>query len=167
MTMKLCVLLGIAACGNGVHADPRGLMPDAHQTGSGSGSGSAMPGTCSDPDGPLHPYTQASEVSALVVGRWRQCSGATPFAEAQAGVELLANGEFYFLQETGGTLVRKSGFDSQGTWTAYQEGGSSVQFDFHITNTGTGGYPEFEDNPRKMAMRLDYNSEASIWVLVP
>ena len=156
----MLVAIALAGCGVGVHSDPANLGSNG-----GHGSGSAMPGTCNDPDGPLHPYTQAADLEALVIGTWRQCSGPTLFNTPQAGVEIATDGTFYLLADSSGTLVRKGGFESQGTWDASQETAQTVQLNFHIANTGTDGYPQFEDNPRKMQFRIFENPDPSLWVL--
>ena len=170
-------LLAFAAGCVGVHANPHppgGTGSGGSGSGSGSGTGLGDPvtidsnkGACADPEGPLHGYSLASEVETLIVGKWRQCSGPAVFNRTYDGIEADADGSFYFLDDNGTTLVRRTGFDSQGTWTAGQEGPHSVQLDFHLVDTGDGGYPQFEDSPRRLAMRIGYNDEATILAIEP
>ena len=164
LIMKRLFLLSLfaSACtGQGVFTSP--------STGSNGGSGSDVNGyeQCSLPEGPLHPYTQVADFNTLVVGAWWHCSGPKIFANEQAGIEFDADGSYFFLADDGnGNPVKLTGFGNQGTWDGSQEG-NSVQFNIHpASNSGTGGYPTFEDGPRRFAMDVEYNQDVSIYTIV-
>ena len=148
--MKLAVLLLAAGCGIGVSTQP-------HKTSGTEGT----PGTCADPEGPQHPYTKAADVEAMIAGTWVHCSGPTFLNAGDEGFEFAADHTYYVLQDG----MRKTGFDSQGTWDTYQETATLVQLDYHPTpNSGNGGAPKFEDDPRRVAIRLFERSESSVYV---
>ena len=54
--------------------------------------------------------------TSLAVGRWSRCGGTMPNAPAHDGIELAADGTFYFLHAgTGGALVRGTAAGDHGT----------------------------------------------------
>jgi hypothetical protein len=64
--------------------------------------------------------------------------------------------------------MRTVGFGNQGTWDTYQVTETSVQFDWHPTpNGGYGGYPSFEEQPRKMAILIVEQRDTSIYMRDP
>lgn len=169
------------ACGDGVHSDPQEVVTNPDSGGSGgSDSGSDMSADepdanhadasvsplCAEPEGPLHPYTQDVEVRELIVGKWLHCSGRTILQNEQAGVEFVSDGTYFMLAYDGGNLVRLTGFGKQGTWDATQETPTAVQFDWHpAPNSGNGGFPVFEDNPRRFAIDFYPGPGDSIYII--
>jgi len=152
-SMKLAFLLLAAGCGLGVSSQPHKI------------SNEGTPGTCADPEGPLHPYTKAADVDAMFVGKWVHCSGPTFLMNGDEAFEFTADGTYYVLQDNGTNLVRKTGFGNQGTWDTYQETEKSVQLSYHPTpNSGNGGAPQFEDDPRRVAIELFERDVSSIYV---
>jgi hypothetical protein len=124
----------------------------------------ALPGiaaNCNAADGPIHPYTQASEVQTLVVGRWIRCSGTGIFGSMALGIEFDADGTYFMLGDDGhGGAVKLMGFDAQGTWDVTQETPTTAQLNIHSApNAGNGGAAQFEDAPRKFALDLDPTGE--------
>ena len=145
--------LALAGCGMGVSSEPRSI---------------SVLDECGAPDGPLHPYTQAAELEPLLVGRWWHCSGPAMIDPTEAGIELVEDHTYFKLVAEDGVLVRETGFARQGTWDVAQETPTSVQFDYHpAPQSGNGGYPQFEDGPRKMSIRLVVQSAVSLYVLDP
>jgi hypothetical protein len=140
-------------CGVGVESSP--------------GTPLAMPATgeCDAPQGPLHHYTTASEVETLIVGRWRHCSGPTMIAGSD-GVEFVADHSYFALVDNGlGNLVRTTGFGNEGTWEAYQQNPTWVQFAYRRPGAGNGGTLEFEDGPPRFSIPLATSNEGpSIYV---
>ena len=150
-SMKLAVLLLTAGCGLGVSSQP-------HKT-------SGTPGTCDDPEGPMHPYKHASEVEQLMVGRWRHCAGPALLDQGDVGVEFAADHSYHELGDDGaGGLTQLSGFGHQGTW-ATEDLGSTAIFEFNPTpNSFNNGTPQFEDDPRRFAIVLLHRFDSSIYV---
>jgi len=126
----------------------------------------AIAGTCAEREGPIKPYACAADLNTMITGKWRHCSGRALLDVGEAGIELAADFNYYALVDDGtGHLVRKTGFGFQGTWDSYQETETSVQFDFHPTpNSGDGGYPIFEDNPRRFSVQIGYEATGSVYV---
>ena len=123
-------------------------------------------GTCDDPVGTIRQVKVAAEVEAMVLGRWEHCSGRNLLDAGDAGFQFDADGTYFVLVRDGDGLVRKEGFAGQGTWNTYQEE-SSVGLYIHPTpNSGTGGYPVFAENPRKMSMLLRYQTEPTIYAWI-
>ncbi|MFT3693767.1 MAG: hypothetical protein QM831_11540 [Kofleriaceae bacterium] len=158
-------LLFASACtGQGVFTSPSLGSGTGSDSGSDVGNGYEQ---CSLPEGPLHDYTQVSEFNTLVVGTWWHCSGPKILSNEQAGIEFDADGKYYLIADDGsGNPVKLTGFGNQGTWDGSQEG-ETVQFNIHPTsNSGLGGYPMFEDGPRRFAMEVEYNDDMSIYTVV-
>ena len=171
--MKLHHLLcGIALAGCSVDSrDENGSPPVVTGT-DNSTPDPAVPAACRAAATPIHPYTLAAELEALLIGKWRHCSGPVlvqPSASGEVGIELVADHTYFKLAtDTTGALVRMVGFGAQGTWDTYQETDTSVQFDLHPTpNSGTGGYPRFEDDPLRMAVLMVEQRMDSIYALEP
>jgi hypothetical protein len=120
---------------------------------------------CSALDGSLHPIQKADELKQLAIGRWAYCSGYRMVNNDDAGIELLADGTYYVLVKSGGQLVRKAGFDSQGTW--------------NVPNLITGlrwtlgpaswrsADVQLEDSPRKFALDFINSGDRSIYARLP
>lgn len=171
------LLIGAGACTTeGVQSDPLGHAGSNGSGSDGSGSnggngsgGGALTANCDAAQGPEHPYTQASELDHLVLGQWIHCSGPSIFSNEQLGLEFDADGTYHLLASDGhGGIAVLSGFGNQGTWDASQEGASSVQWNIHPDpNSGTGGFPTFEDSPRKFAMLVNYSTDYSIYAIAP
>jgi hypothetical protein len=139
-------------CGTGVESAPGALLTDPAAT-----------SECDAPQGPLHHYTTAAEVETLILGRWRHCSGPALKPAAQAGIEFIDDHTFFALiDDNDGELVRMTGFDSEGTWRADQEG-SWVQLSYLTPTGGFGGTPEFEDAPSRFSIRLQ-TDESAVYV---
>jgi hypothetical protein len=167
--------LALAACG----IDSQDRPPPSATTGTDNTGtdntgtdGAAVPAACRAAATPIHPYTQAAELEAMLIGKWRHCSGPVlvqPSASGEVGIELVADHTYFKLAtDAKGRLVRVVGFGGQGTWDTYQETATSVQFDLHPTpSSGTGGYPRFEDDPRRMAALMVEQSVDSIYALEP
>lgn len=156
--MKPLALLALAACTTSSSSgDPSIIQPDAAPP---------QTGTCSDPEGPPHPFETAAEVNAMLPGRWQHCDGPVLRLNSDApGIEFTADGVYY--QLAGDALTRETGFAGQGTWTATQTYGDNVEFDM----TMDPGYHDFgsvafEDSPRRFAITL-YDRGPSYYVLVP
>jgi hypothetical protein len=160
-----------AGCGTGVESDPQlGQTP-------GGGSGSSMQGPsegsgddpCAVPEGPLHAYKTAEELSALILGKWRQCSGPVPptFDANTRGLEFVADGTYHTLIDNGkGELVRAAGFPTEGMWGTRQIN-DLVLFDLHPTpSTVFGDPPRFEDDPRRFAFNPSHNGADSIYLWI-
>jgi hypothetical protein len=147
-----CLLISLAAgCGIGVESSPETPRTDPPA------------GGCEDPEGPLHPYTTAAEVETLILGQWRHCSGPT-LKPDQAGVEFAADHKIFALvDDIDGGLVRKTGFDSEGTWRA-DPVGAHVQLSYYTPTGGNGGQPEFEDTPSRFSIRLTTGNASAIYV---
>jgi hypothetical protein len=125
----------------------------------------AVAGTCADPEGPITPYACAADLDQMITGRWRLCTGRPLLNVGEAGIELAADFTYYALVDAGsGQLVRKTGFGFQGTWDSYQETATGVQFDLHPTpNSGIGGFPRFEDNPRRFSIVLETGGSTYVY----
>jgi hypothetical protein len=122
-------------------------------------------GACDAPQGPLHHYTTVAEVETLVVGQWRHCSGPTLGTADQAGIEFVDDHKFFALvDDSDGNLVRMTGFGSEGTWRADQEGDWVQLSCYTPTLGGNGGQPEFEDAPSRFAVRLDTGNAPVVYV---
>jgi hypothetical protein len=117
----------------------------------------------------VHTYTQQSELEALLIGKWLHCSGPPMISSSEAGIELVDDHTYFKLVADGhGGYMRTVGFGNQGTWDTYQETETSVQFDWHpMPNGGYGGYPRFEEQPRKMAILIVEQRDTSIYVRDP
>ena len=169
MKLHILCLFALTGCSVDAHDDPSaGGDPITGPTSPGAGSDAAA-AACRAADGPLHPYTQAAELEQLLVGKWRRCSGPALIDPTEAGIELVDDHTYFKLVTDGaGALVRTSGFANQGTWDVAQETPTSVQFDYHpAPNSGNGGYPRFEDGPRKMSVTLVTQTAASLYLLEP
>lgn len=139
----LYVAVGLAGCGSGVSSDPRAVMDAALAS-----------GTCNMPEGPIHAYTEQSELEVLLIGRWRRCSGPPMTDGPMAGLELLADHTYFKLgTDASGELVRNTGFANEGDWLTEQDSPTTVHLYVH-PDSPLGGVPAFEDNPRKMAMAV-------------
>lgn len=145
--------LGLVGCGTGVSGDPV-AHPDAANA----------VGECPNPEGPQHPYTDKAELEALLVGKWRHCSGPTMTGPTEAGVELVADHSYFRLvTDDQGGLMRQTGPGNQGTW----EVDETLSLLYHPRPDLTGnGSPRFEDGPRKMGIFLAV-PDLSIYALEP
>ena len=122
---------------------------------------------CSAAPQPIHSYTQAAELEALLIGKWRHCSGPLLVGSSNIGIELVDDHTYFKLAtDTTGALVRMVGFDAQGTWDTYQVTRTGVQFDLHpLPNSIASESPMFEDNPRRMGIQMDWPQDLSLYVL--
>lgn len=150
--MKLLpIVLLVAGCpldGNDAH-----LITD--------GDSRRLPETCTDPEGPLHAYSDAAELDELFVGRWLHCTGPTiTNQDVEVGIELTADRAAFVLVQQNGNVVRAGGFTGQGTWdvdvdhttrqlNVYMNGGKLMNID-----------PRFEDNPRRVQVLPIYKTPA-------
>ena len=148
--MRLLILLCIVGC-TGVQNDPQ----LAHARADAG---------CDAPDGPLHPYTHATELEQLIPGRWIHCSGPSLLSHGGDGIELLGDHTYYGLVgDAAGNLVRKDGFDWQGSWAALQLSPSDVEFSY----TEGEGNLALEDEPTRFALPVDTEGNKSVYALLP
>ena len=172
--MRLAVAIVLCAgCHSGVSTDP-------HKTGTdGVDSGYPPPtcdpvavinppvaGTCADAEGPIKAYTCTADLEKMIIGKWRYCSGEQMLRVGEAGIEIDADYTYTALVDDGsGHLVKKTGFDFQGTWDTYQETSTWPGFYYHPTpNSGNGGAVVFEDSPRRFSIGIGYEERGSVYV---
>jgi hypothetical protein len=130
---------------------------DAHLIHDGDSRG--LPGTCTDPEGPLHVYADAAELDQLFVGRWLHCTGPTiTDQDVEVGLELTAERDAFVLVHQDGNVVRAGGFAGQGTWDVDY---TTRQLDVHM-NAGDwiNIDARFEDNPRRFQVLPIYKTPA-------
>ena len=86
----------------------------------------------------------------------------------EIGIELTADCKYYALVSDGaGGLVRKGGFDGEGTWDSSQQGAAGVQFNCHREpNQGEYTFLRFQDSPRRFSGVI-YGRGTAVYVLVP
>jgi hypothetical protein len=166
-SISLLVVL-TAACGTGMDGEPTpvGSVGGGPSPGD-AGAPSASP--CAAPEGPLHDYTTAAELEALVLGKWLQCSGPRPpTLDGSRGVEFAADGRYFVLVDDGrGGLARGGGFTSEGRWDTSQATGTVVFLWFHPTPSSQfGDTPLFEDGPRRFAINPSHAGDLSIYVWI-
>lgn len=183
--MKLILAsMMMAACTiNGVQVNPTGGGGDdgngsATSTGNGSGIGNSGSGSdsdigsdagydanCNATEGPEHPYTTVAELDQLVLGKWIHCFGPSILGE-EFGLSFDADGTYHALGFGEAGMVELNGFGNQGTWDGSQETATSVQWNIHpMPNSGTGGYPTFEDGPRMFAFALEDANDFSVYAI--
>jgi hypothetical protein len=109
---------------------------------------------------------QVSEFNPLATGAWIHCTGPTIFQNETIGLEFDADGTYHLLADNGaGGFSELNGFNNQGTWDGSQEG-NSVQWNIHPTpNSGLGGTAEFEQEPRRFSMYVNYNEDPSVYAI--
>jgi hypothetical protein len=169
----VAICLGLTGCGIGVSSDPGQIAIGSRDAGGSSDADTAhdsgVPSACAGRDSPVHTYTQQSELEALLIGKWLHCSGPPMISSSEAGIELVDDHTYFKLVADGhGGYMRTVGFGNQGTWDTYQVTETSVQFDWHPTpNGGYGGYPSFEEQPRKMAILIVEQRDTSIYMRDP
>lgn len=154
------------SCGPGTHQSGNQCASDGifdpSGTGGSGGTGGVTPTAPAPPPGPYpsaadaaatcaEPGTVVDEfglsgVRAWLPRIWYHCSGAYLFQNPYDGLEIAADGKWYFLDDQGGTLLRRAGFGAGGTWTLDDLSGmngptNQVQVNFE-SNQG-GGIPSF------------------------
>lgn len=90
---------------------------------------------------------------SLFLGRWTYCGPSTLFGQAHDGIELVADGTWYFLYSDGsGGLVRGAGFDGGGDWTVLAD--NNYQVNLSVSDGMNYLFAAFQTDP--MSMRLKW-----------
>jgi hypothetical protein len=147
--LAACLVAFVTACTSaGVESDP---------ISQGANPGSAA-GTCAEPEGPIHNYNTAGELTALVVGQWVRCSGPDLLQSPQnggVGIEFDADGTYHVLASDGaGGVITENGFNYQGTWIAEPPPDNAVLTLVPATGGRTDFDLTFEDSPQKFAVNI-------------
>ncbi len=116
----------------------------------------AVPGTVTD-------VFDLPGVRAWLAHTWYHCSGAYLFNTQSDGIEVAPDGKWYFLDDQGGTLVRRAGFQAGGTWSLHDNSPvngsgdySSIQIDFEsYQGGGIGAFARFATDPLELQMTAD------------
>jgi hypothetical protein len=75
----------------------------------------------------------------LIVRQWYFCSGEHMFLEPHDGLEIAADGRWYFLDHAGNELVRRQGFSGGGDWSLIDT--SSVKCRSKVAGMPADGAP--------------------------
>lgn len=121
--------------------------------------------------GPGTPVKHCSDSSfkQLLIGRWWQCTGWSPFAPSPVdngvGVEF-TDGKWYALaKSTNGDVVRAPG--AQGTWSAYHNAEGDCVGQMDLYNGGILTWPQFYDNPRRLQLNAGGDGGDPGYVAIP
>lgn len=176
------VFLLVTACGGESEPDClAGCGPGAGVGGSGAGAGAGggggtlaspvpapegpFPGAgeaaaaCDEP-GTVVDVFDAKSIRAWLVRRWYFCSGSYIFLDTHAGIEIVDDGTWYFLDLVDGQLVRREGFSGGGNWSFHENQSStpnaySVQVNFdRFSGGGIGGFVRFAVSPLKVNLSM-------------
>jgi hypothetical protein len=160
----VAVCLALPGCGMGVSSDPGRGATDAGTA--GTSKDADRTGVCGSPDTAPHPYNTRTELEALLIGKWLYCSGPPMISDSEAGIELVADHTYFKLVADGhGGYMRAAGFGNQGGWSTYDGGPLLV---WHpIPAGGSGGTPQFEDQPLRMAIRIVEQRDTSFYSRIP
>ncbi len=113
-------------------------------------------------------------VEAWLVHQWYFCTGQYMFQEPHDGVEIAADGKWYFLDHVGDKLVRRQGFSGGGDWSMYDTSGVngpgplSVQVNLdRWQGGGLGGFPRFATSPLKVNLNFGGAGPAEYIAVAP
>jgi len=116
---------------------------------------SEAPAACEQP-GTVVDVFDAESIRAWLLRRWFFCSGEYIFAEPHAGIEIVDDGTWYFLDLVGDELIRRQGFSGGGNWSFYENPSStpdafSVQVNLdRFSGGGLPGFVRFAVSPLKV-----------------
>jgi hypothetical protein len=117
------------------------------------GAACDYPGLCSLTAQPVANATAQDAFVKQIVGDWMLCGQTSFFGTHEAGLTITSDGNWYRLYDTGGAIVRGSGFDKQGFWTLSAPTGGPSPFQVTFISPGSGyiyANPVLSVNPRKM-----------------
>jgi hypothetical protein len=122
----------VTSTGTGGECEPWGEAPI--RPGGPLPAPADAPAACLDPAEPVDVGSRDG-VRAWLPGRWFRCEGGLMFDEPHAGVDILADGRWYFLERLGDELVRSK---VPGDWNA--SCGPDVEESMASFNYGVRGW---------------------------
>ena len=111
------------------------------------------PAACAEMSPPVSAPSAVADASALLVGKWLSCDGASVFCSSNdIGLEFDADGTFYKLYVLAdGTITRLQGWQRYGAYSLMDFGFIQLEMDVY----GSGmvySTLQFGDNPRTLAL---------------